>query len=405
MAHPTKKEFLELTGRYLEGTTSKDEARIIEAYYELFSDQPEIMERIETFGLTPVEQKIKQGIRNRIEELEAIPERKTVTSITKMWYRISAAAVLLISMSVGLYFYLGQSAKYSAMHIQAKNDIAPGTNKAILTLADGKKIMLADVSEGEVALQSGIIISKNKSGELVYSVSADVKGNNSSGLNTISTPRGGQYQVRFADGTMVWLNAESTIKFPSSFSGLKERIVELNGEAYFEVAKVMMINEKDKEHRMPFIVKSRRQLVEVMGTHFNIQNYSDQKLIKTTLLEGAVQVSALNTSPGNTVILKPNQQSVLIDKKLQVSEVDVEETVAWKSGLFMFNEENLESIMQKIARWYNVDIRFDDDALKSKVFSGSFSRFTNVSKVLQKIELTRAARFDVKDGVITLYKY
>lgn len=404
MDHPTKKEFLELTDRYLTGIASTDEIHTIDAYYELFSAEPEVLERIEAFGLNELEEKIKRRINKRIEQLEGISVKAPATGDIKLWYRISAAAILLISLSLGLYFYMNRQSGFSAMQINAANDIAPGANKAILTLADGRKVMLNDRQDGQVALQTGIIISKTKSGELVYTVSSDTKDKASAELNMISTPKGGQYQVKLADGTKVWLNAESSIKFSSSFSGLKERIVELDGEAYFEVAKIMIKDErvKNKAHRMPFVVKSRKQNVEVLGTHFNIQGYKEESNVKTTLLEGAVRVSA---SDMRSVTLKPNQQSTLTEKGLQVSNADVEQAIAWKTGLFMFNEEDLGSIMLKIARWYNVTIRFDDVGLKHKVFSGSFSRFTNVSKVLQKIELTGAARFSLRDGVVTIYKY
>jgi transmembrane sensor len=404
MSNSAKKEFLELTGKYLAGTASKDDASAIEAYYKLFSQEPEVMERIKGFDLNGVQENIRQKINKRIAELEGTPIKRPITGIIKTWYRISTAAVLLISLSIGLYLYINRSESYSAMQINIGNDVKPGTNNAVLTLADGKKIMLNDIPDGQVALQSGIVISKTKSGELVYTVSSAIKDEGGDHPNIISTPKGGQYQLRLADGTKVWLNAESSIKFPSSFSGLKERIVELDGEAYFEVATAMTRNgkAKTKENRISFVVKSREQKVEVLGTHFNIQGYANAGDVRTTLLEGSVQVS---TSGMQHVTLKPGQQSVLTEKGLQVSDADLEQAVAWKAGLFMFNEESLGSIMLKIARWYNVGLRFDDESLKYKVFSGSFSRFTNISKVLQKIELTRAARFNIKDGVITIYKY
>lgn len=405
MAYPTKKEFLEITDRYLEGTASKEQIEIIEAYYQLFSEEPEVMERIDAFGLNGVEQKIRQRINKRIKAAENVSVASPIFNITKISYRIAVAAMLLISLSLGIYFYMNRSASYSAMQIGVTNDVAPGGNKAVLTLADGKKIILNDVPNGTVVSQSGMVISKTKSGELIYEVSPTIKEDKASGeFNVITTPRGGQYQVRLADGTVVWLNAESSLKFPSSFSGLKERIVELKGEAYFEVAKVAVsdVNHGNSAHRMSFFVKSGRQSVEVLGTHFNIQSYSNEGNIKTTLLEGVVRVSALNTP---AVTLKPNQQAALTASGLRISDVDGELAIAWKTGLFMFNGEDLSSIMLKIARWYNVEVRFDDENLRNKVFSGSFSRFTNVSKVLQKIELTGAARFDVREGVITVYKY
>ncbi|WEK18584.1 MAG: FecR family protein [Candidatus Pedobacter colombiensis] len=414
MANSTKKEFLELTNKYLDNTASKEEIEVVEAYYDLFSVEPAVLERIAELGLDPLEKRLKDRINIKIKELE---ERKELPKpvIHSLWYYIARVAVILVFSSVGLYFYSNRTPQPSAMHITAENDIAPGKDKAILTLANGQKIALVDTIDGQVANEQGVVITRKESGQLIYKASTSQKTNSKLSFNTLSTPRGGQFQIQLPDGTKVWLNAASVIKFPTSFSGLAERRVELNGEAYFEVAKVNVKGQGDKaEHRLPFIVNTERQLVEVLGTHFNVNAYSDGKSVKTTLLEGAVRIIIPDLTHNSTVavvaksgqfILKPNEQFVLTDKGIHIDRVDAEQAIAWKDGLFTFEAENLESIMQKIAKWYDVDIHFENEELKQKIFSGSFSRFTNVSKVLQKIELTHCARFTIEGRKITVYKY
>lgn len=406
MAYPTKKEFLEITNKYLNHTASKKEVQTVEAYYDLFSMEPEVLEKIAELGLDPLEKKLKAKISRRINELEGTVLPKA--SGYKLWYRIASAAVVLISLSLGLYFYVNRSSQYSAMNITAENDITPGKNKAVLTLANGKQILLEDTIDGKIADEQGAVITKAKSGQLIYDDAYSQKVNSEGNFNTLTIPKGGQFQLKLPDGTIVWLNAASVIRFPTTFSGLKERKVELMGEAYFEVAKVAVkeIGAKSIKH-MPFIVQTEKQRVEVLGTHFNVNAYNDILSVNTTLLEGSVRVVMLNMDGGNSsqVILKPNQQSVLTTNGIRVNQVDAEQAIAWKSGLFMFEGESLENIMKKISRWYDVDIYFSSEELKHKIFSGSFSRFTNVSQVLQKIELTHSARFTVKGRKITLYKY
>jgi transmembrane sensor len=312
-------------------------------------------------------------------------------STFKLWYRYAAAAVILIALSFGL-FYSDNFFPSSNEGKFAKNDISPGGNKAILTLASGRTIDLSDANNGQLADEIGIAVTKTKSGQVIYTIKKSEKTNTNASLqyNTISTPRGGQYQVNLPDGTMVWLNAESSVKFPVQFSGT-ERKVSLTGEAYFEVAKVY--KDRKSEERLPFLVTSNDQTVEVFGTHFNINAYEDNTI--TTLLEGSVKVSALQT-PKLTSYLKPGQQSILNAKKLLVNTADLEEAMAWKSGLFMFNGQNLGSIMKQVERWYNVEVVFADEALKQEVFNGTTSRFKNISQLLQVLETTGSIHFKIE---------
>lgn len=309
-------------------------------------------------------------------------------------FRWVAAAVILITLAVGSWFYFETSFPGGLNKSQYANDVPPGGNNAILTLADGSSISLTDAGAGELLNTRGVRIVKAADGQLVYTVDPAVS-NSADQLtfNTITTPRGGQYQVNLPDGTKVWLNAASSLKFPTTFTGLKERKVELNGEAYFEVA---------KNKQQPFKVMSagadhgKAQETEVLGTHFNIYAYDDEPETKTTLLEGSIRVAALgNVNQKQDVLLFPGQQALLSDGKIKTSSADMEEAIAWKNGNFMFANEKIESIMRKIARWYNVDVVYQGK-ITDNDFVGTVPRFKNVSEALTILELTNTVHFKIE---------
>jgi len=312
---------------------------------------------------------------------------KTDVSTKKLWPRIRiAAAVVLVMISAGIWLYSKNQENLLQDSDAYANDIAPGKNGATLTLANGKKILINDALAGNIASESGVKISKNADGQLIYEITNDNLGEIA--YNTLSTTRGEQTQVRLPDGTLVFLNAESSLKYPTSFAGAKKRQVELIGEGYFEVA-------KDKAH--PFIVKGEKQDVEVLGTHFNIESYPTSAQIKTTLLEGSVKVSS---KTGITRILKPNQQLVLSTQHAEVKEIEAEYEIAWKEGFFMFNNESLESIMEQVALWYNVEVVYEDASLKKETYVGTVNRFDKVSKVLSVLKKTDVAEFKIEQNKI-----
>lgn len=260
--------------------------------------------------------------------------------------------------------------------------MAPGTNKAILTLADGKQIVLDEAKNGNLADQGNTKVIK-LNGQIAYNefAMAVPNGKNAAvAYNTVTTPRGGQYQLILADGSRVWLNAESSLRFPTSFQG-KERRVELAGEGYFEIA---------KDATKPFIVKinttsEEKDEVEVLGTHFNIMAYNDEGIVKTTLLEGSVKINRNN----KIAMLKPGQQAKLQNQSIKVVEdVDTDEAIAWKNGYFQFTSANLQQVMRQIARWYDVDISYEGKIPERK-FGGKISRDNNASEVLKVLELSK----------------
>lgn len=382
----------ELLDKYLKGNCTLDEITIVESWYLKVTEEPE--ELLAEPDYHTLEQSIWAGIQQQNN-----PPKKL-----KIQWGWAAAAVILIALGFGLYQYraISSSGEQNYDHL-AHNDIKPGGNKAYLTLANGTKISLNDIRNGQIAEQSGVSITKTANGELVYTAKSAVAplNNKQPQFNTIETPRGGQYQVNLPDGTKVWLNAGSSLNYPTVFAS-SSREVQLKGEAYFEVAKRIINGE-----RVPFMVKTATQVVEVLGTHFNINSYENEADTKTTLLEGAVKVRPVSSSAQNNEagrILKPGEQSVLKGTSIKVSEVDTEEALAWKEGLFMFDNENLESIMRKVSRWYDVEVVFQDNGLLTKDFSGTVSRFGNVSQVLKKIELTGSVHFKIEGRRIVVMK-
>jgi len=310
------------------------------------------------------------------------PHRNGTPRKLSLWPKYAAAAILLMVLSFGTIFIFQ---KKGTTPISYKNDVPAGGNNAVLTLADGKQISLTGATNGALVNNNGLSITKTENGQLVYKVSGE-KGMN--GFNTISTPRGGQYQVVLSDGTKIWLNAATELKFPTSFANVKLREVQLNGEAYFEVA---------HNKKQPFVVKTKEQRVKVLGTHFNISSYVDEANTSTTLLTGSVSVEAAD----KIVLLKPGQQSIKTANGFNIKEVDVEGAVAWKNGYFLFNDESLINIMHKLSRWYDVEVVFIGD-VGNLHFDGFISRFKNISEILRKFELTENVHFKIEGRRITV---
>lgn len=312
------------------------------------------------------------------------PGNNTNKKIRPLWIYIAAASIILLITTIGVYHLRNPKPLSVPSALAKRSEIKPGSNKATLTLANGKKIVLSAAANGELAKEAGVVITKAADGMLVYEVKAQ-NGQDSHQMNSLSTAKGEQYQVSLPDGTRVWLNAATSLKYPSSFSGTGERMVELSGEAYFEVA-------KDKIH--PFIVKTDRQEVEVLGTHFNLNSYSDEEVTKTTLLEGSVKIN-------HRVLLKPGEEGVSAKTgTLTVNAVDTESSVAWKNGRFVFENELLMTALNKIARWYDVEVEYQDQNLERLPVGGSISKFDKVSEVLALFEKTGGLQFTIKGRTV-----
>lgn len=314
------------------------------------------------------------------------PKKRSI----KIYYKwLAAAAVLALALTVTLRIQNHSSKKHVFL-----TDIAPGGNKATLTLANGRKISLNDIANGDLIKEAGLSISKTTNGQLVYNIEKNSAIADDQQVNVISTPNGGEWQIRLPDGSLVWLNALSSLEYPLNIGTTTVRKVKLKGEAYFEVA-------KDSKH--PFIVETDKQKLEVLGTHFNINSYTNESLTKTTLLEGSVRISAIQNL-NEYQVLRPGQQSVLSENGIKIKAVDTDESVAWKNGYFMFNNEKQESILRKIARWYNVKVEYADKEAKDVMYYGTVSRFDKISQVLRKFEQTGEVRFEMQGNKLIVYK-
>ncbi|GAA0886525.1 hypothetical protein GCM10009120_51240 [Sphingobacterium siyangense subsp. cladoniae] len=384
-----KEHIKQLFSKYLSGHYTKDELDKLLDYFGIEDKNHDLRELIEAEFDSPIDLSVYESEIAEVDRSVRYSLKRKIYPVATSrftFYRIAAgiAAVLVLTLTAIYFTHLYSPTKNGQGLVNTANDIAPGKNVATLTLANGKTITLSDAKSGVVIKASALTYSDGTAIENIK-----IKG---SEISTISTPRGGQYNIELPDGTTVALNAASTLKFPSSFSGLVNRRVELAGEGYFEVA-------PDKKH--PFIVKTGEQTIEVLGTHFNINSYDDEPVIKTTLLEGSVKVATYvkgNSAQalGGSTILKPGQQAQLgNDGKLHTTEVNTKEVVAWKDGKFVFKDETLGSIMRKISRWYNVDIIYQGIS-PEETFWGSISKFENVSKVLEKLELTGGVHFKIE---------
>jgi transmembrane sensor len=330
------------------------------------------------------------------------------TPVRRMpYWRIAAAAVVLLMVTAAGLLVMNYYSKNQVAKVDSKNDVAPGGNKAVLTLADGSTIVLDNEKNGVVAQEGNTKVVKLKNGQLMYAKADDQSAvaNAPMVYNTLSTPKGGQYNIELPDGTKVWLNAASSITYPTAFDA-KERKVQVTGEAYFEVA---------HNAQKPFIVNvNNKEEVTVLGTHFNINAYEDENAIHTTLLQGSVKVGSRQWAVGSgekaegkgqkaekeqSVILKPGEQ-VSLSHTSQLSQpipVQTDRVMAWKNGVFHFENADIKTVMRQVSRWYDVDVVYkrsldNDDPLFFEV-----TRNTNLSDVLRVLNLAGGARYTIED--------
>ncbi len=379
--YDNQKELNRMMKRYVAGNANAEEIKFIESYYQHLENEGNILGDLNEEELATLSegsfQKILENINQSNNDRKSLP-----------FYKYMAAAIVLIVFISGfLYFSKDAVIAPNKLIVQSeKMDILPGVDKAILTLSDGSQIVLDDSKNESIVEKTGLIISKTTDGQLIYTVSSTLPKSANIVYNTIATSKGNQYQVLLPDGTRVWLNAASSLKYPEVFTG-NERKVILSGEAYFEVAK-----NKD----MPFKVQSRNQEVQVLGTHFNINSYSDDHSIKTTLLEGSVKVSNANF----TKILKPAEQSLVENNGLGninvIKNIDVEGEIAWKNGLFSFNNAALKTILNQLERWYDIKINYE--SIPDKRYNGMVPRKSKLSEVLNMLELTGNISFKIEEG-------
>lgn len=352
----------DLLEKYEAGTCTDKEKAVLETWYLNWKSADDI---------TPEESLIETSVDKIWQRLES---DNPVPSIVPIWPKLLAAAVLLIVLGATAYIYTNGHKKATS-NLMVVNDLKPGTNKATLTLSNGTKVTLDTVSNGVIA-QQGVMSVKSQNGKLLYlnvneSQQADVVD-----YNTLTTPKGGEFQLVLPDGSQVWLNAASSIRYPTKFIG-NQRKVEITGEAYFEVA-------KDKTR--PFFVAAEGETIEVLGTHFNVNAYKDEVLMNTTLLEGAVKISAggnqKQLSPGEQSLVNPETNSIEVSKS-----PDAEAAIAWKNGKFVFNATDIRTIMRQFSRWYDVDVYYSGK-VPNYTLSGKFNKNMNAAKALKILEYT-----------------
>ena len=373
----------DLLTRYFKGNMAETEAEELSFY--LKDDQYNDAIRQILTGLSAevvpadVDKADMQRLIRNVKEVSG--DRDNVRRIS--FTRIAAAAAVLLMLGIGGYFLFVPSANKEVIVKRYNNDVLPGGNKAMLTLSDGSTISLEDAQQGSLAQQGGSQVIKSADGELAYNKNGQQ--NEEIQYNTLTTPLGGQYRITLPDGTSVWLNAGSSLRYPTAFSG-KDRKVELKGEGYFDVA---------KNAAMPFFVKLANGVeVRVLGTQFNVNAYSDEKNIATTLVEGAVLVK--NNEIAN--ILQPGQQSLAgqYDNSLKLlKNADIAAVTAWKEGVFKFNDADIETVMKQLSRWYDIEIVYEGNTVK-EYFNGTIPRNVPVSKVLELLELTGLVHFKIE---------
>ncbi|MNK28383.1 fec operon regulator FecR [compost metagenome] len=369
-----------------DGSASAEE---IEHYYQLVQE-PELETKIKALMLRELSDAVivAEESQERIDQVYFevqqavwIEEAKHMPVLNKIWLRIAiAAAIAVMVFGAGLFYYNLKN-KQQGNQFTYENDIVPGRNGATLTLANGKKIRLADAVNGKLAEEAGVRITKSEDGQLVYEVNGSDSEPNQ--INTLSTAKGETYKVLLPDGSLIYLNAASSLTYATSLVERGKRVVRLRGEGYFEIS-------KDKEH--PFVVETDQQRVEVLGTHFNINAYEDEPAIATTLLEGSVNVS----EKGKSQILKPGEQALNMNNRMQVRPVNAESFIDWKNGDFYLNNLDFRTAMRKIARWYDLEVIYDDSVQEDIQSTGYISRSSKLSSILRLIEKSGQVHFKIE---------
>jgi transmembrane sensor len=378
---PTKKELESILKKYLEGKATPEETIFLEHYYDYLQDQPGLSTLLSDAENKKIEHRNWERLNARMDELSQTIAPHHITSFRKG--RWVAAASFILAIGLGGWFFLVNKNDKQQQVVQKKviDDIKPPDgNRATITLTNGQTVYLDSAAIGSLAVQGSVKLVKLANGKIAYQTASDDIIEKPA-YNTLTNPKGSRVvDMTLADGSRVWLNAGSSITYPVAFIE-KERTVLITGEAYFEVA---------RDKTKPFKVTKGEMQVEVLGTHFNVNAYDDEKNIKVTLLEGAVR---LKTNKENQ-ILQPGEQAQVSGTISILKNVDVEAVMAWKDGRFKFSSVDIETIMRQVARWYDMDIEY-----RGKVegtLSGGLARNVNASQLFHVLELTDKVRFEIQ---------
>ena len=371
---------LDILAKYEAGTITEDELKLIDSWYAPFEDNPDLIESLSAeereFRKKQLQEKIFSQIASDTSPVAAMPKKRSFLHLGNRF--LQAAASLIVICSVSFYIFKKQSDKPPISAEALRSTIHPATDRATLTLGNGETIVLDESKNGALITEGDVHINKLKSGNLVYT--SDKKANKVYS-NTLSTPRGGRDQLSLAGGTRVWLNAQSSITYPSAFQG-NAREVKITGEVYFEVA---------HKATMPFRVLSENQTIEVLGTHFNVNTYNANSIAKTTLLSGSIALS--NTH--HRIILKPGEQGIVAGSSLSIKNVDPAEVIAWKEGYFDFTDNDIHTVIDELGRWYNVDIHYNGATTK-ETFTGRIPRSWPFEKVLDLLKTFKSIQVEMQ---------
>lgn len=363
----TEEEFLELSKKCLSGQASAEELARLAQYKDRI--------QLENSDWQP-----EMGNQDHVYRELSDSLRKSTLPVKRLNFPfIRTAAIFLLVTAAGLLLYRSNQ----GIRSKPVAHVLPAANEAILTLADGTRISL-DSEARDFKTADGIHLHKKKDGLLIYEINEHSSANlGQDQFNSIITPLGKHYSIVLSDGSKIWLNAGSELKFPAAFNG-NERRVQISGEAYFEVA-------KDKQK--PFVVQTSRAEVTVLGTHFNISSYPDDDFTATTLLEGSVRMSR----EGSAVTLKPGSEGLTseISPQISVEPANLQKAVSWKEGLFVFENESLPAIMKQLSRWYDVEIEFKGN-VRNKEFGGSISRFKEINEILEMMHLAGGINYKIE---------
>lgn len=385
-----QEEITSLVDKYLRGTITTEERERLLGWYRA-QNETEV-----EWDLNEDENAFRSRVYAKIESRIKSQHPKVI--INAIWYRVVAAAIVLIVLAIGFNSYY-KSRKIEPEYVEAKPAelILPAAQKAILTLADGTKIILDGTNNSVLGRMDGVTIRKTENGQLIYDFSDPQRsasrnaGRQGEIFDVIETPAGGNYNFNLPDGTKVFLNSSSVLKFPVVFAK-NNREVLLTGEAYFEVA---------KDSSRPFRVESGDQTVEVLGTHFNVNSYANEPVIRTTLIEGSVKILQRNT--GEAKFLKPGQEANLVKNgRMTIVSADTEQALGWKNGTFVFNDLQLTDILRQMERWY--DVRVDYSTVPKTRYNGVISRHVPLSEALQMLEVTGGMKFSVEKRTIRVHK-
>jgi transmembrane sensor len=382
--HEKNREYFQLIlKKYRAGNASGEEIKFLETFFDLFESNEDLITADNEAEYLPLKAAMKNNIDRELDQHSAQPKR---SNIYRMLGKVAAAAIIIALLA---YYFMPAQKHTNKPATYATNAplIAPG--KPTLTLSDGSIIYLSDSTKGEIAKQSGVVITRSKDGAIVYNAGQQPNTASQPQENTFSTPKGVRYKITLPDGSGVWLNALSSLSYPTRFTG-PERAVTLNGEGYFEIK---------PNAQQPFVVKSGTQQVQVLGTHFNVNAYTDESAIKTTLLEGAVKVSNGSGSylmaPGEQVIAgRDNHQA------LRKIAANTEKETAWVNDIFSFKNDDLPYVMRQIGRWYDIDIKYEGSITTEK-FSGEISRSSALSDVLTILTINDIS-FSLNGRVLTI---